>query len=326
MKIRSAAIFSLIVMLLYAIQRGVGVMAKSGELEMDLALGLWWYFNSAALVVVFIGVFLDRIRTRMCLRVAAFAGFLSMAFMYYNHPIWFGVFFGIASCFFKLLVFTNPLKHGYSPYWIVPQAISKNVGAAIFLLVAAGLFVASRIGLLLVFIGGFFLLIMIFAPRFVEDNRIETWDFKYVKKMSKRLDFWILMSYFFLMGGTWWVVLSNFYPDMKAAGYSSSVTLYALVGFNLLSGLLRFPASWLGQRFGYNNVIWVALVLTFGVILVQGFFPLTMIFLFAIISSVHTPNYWPQIAETWDRRYMNTLAGVSYVFIYLGSGVLFKWI
>jgi len=308
----------------YAIQRGLVVFAKTDLVAPWLSEALHIYFLMIALSIFFAGVFLDKIPTRKALLGAVITGTVGLLTLPYT-PWGFGILLGVAAAFIKLGPFSGPLKilSGGKATSIVPQAIAKNVGALVFLLVLASVltglgWTVTALAMTAIFLGA-----GITSYILMPDDNLETkWKLDKFVEWAKDYRFWFFIGVFFCQG-IYYPVMSQFWPQLAAAGYGSSKPFLLGGGF-VLAGLLRYPWARIGDKVGHWPLLLIA---SFGYILTFFFStvaPLAFWIGFQCIASIQTPCYWGYARRFANKDYVATLVGVGFVVLYVSSWLLWK--
>jgi len=93
----------------YAIQRGLGVIAKTDMVPVFFSEALGIFFYTIAIGIFFCGIILDNIDTKKAILVGTVLGIIGLLGLPYS-PWYFGLFFGSAAMLFKLAPFSAPLK------------------------------------------------------------------------------------------------------------------------------------------------------------------------------------------------------------------------
>lgn len=311
----------------YAIQRGLGTFAKSGLLDPSFSFSLQIFFVTMAACMLFMGLILDNINSRKILLIGGALGIVGILLAPYT-PWGFGLIFGAAAAIMKLVPFTSPLKlfDGGDGLRIAPQASAKNFGSAFFMLflgaalISWGFPIASILMALLLGIS------CIAAYYMMPDDKIEGWKWGIFKELSSDWKFWLMMIYFFVMCGIYWLVITGLFPALATLGLAKSVIITLMAASFILTGVLRFVAAWAGDRYGH----WIFMTIgTLGMFLCYYLLPIApmwALWLFVPFSTMHTANYWPQCKQLWGSKYIATVIALGFVSMYLGAGVFYgKW-
>jgi len=311
----------------YAIQRGLGALAKSGLLAPFFSFALQIYFVTMSVGMLFMGLVLDNVSTKKVVLVGTGLGIAGMILAPYT-PWGFGLLFGAAAVIMKLAPFSGPLKlfDGNDGLRIAPQASAKNFGSAFFMLflgaalVSWGFATASILMAILFGIAGVATYFM------MPDDKIEGWKWGIFKELSTDRKFWLVMIYFFVMSGIYWLVITGLFPALATLGLAKSAIIAWMAASFIVTGGVRFLAAWAGDKYGHWIFMFVG---TLGMILCYYLLPIApmwALWLFVPFSSMHTANYWPQCKQLWGPKYIATVVALGFVAMYLGAGVFYgKW-
>lgn len=322
---------SLLIFMVYAIQRGFTTLAKADMMVPHMMDSLAIFFTTMSIAALLGGLLLDNISGRKVLPPAIGLGLAGLMFL--PTSAWgFGILFGLSAALLKLIPYSTPLKlsggaDGSDSLRIAPQAAAKNLGGAAFLLFLGA--ALKKLGmeptmLMMLFA---FSLIGYFAFTVAPDDRIDGWKPEIFKQLAKDTRFWRFMAYLFAMVGMYYVAVFQFYPGLKAHGFTGAEALVTIAISYIFQGALRFLWGFVGQwdrpLIMFAGTAGIAMVL-----IMNGFGmnPIVSLTLFTLSASVHTPNYWAYAKETWGKRYLGTVMGLGFFFMYLGAGVIYgKW-
>jgi hypothetical protein len=231
---------------------------------------------------------------------------------------------------------------------IAPQSAAKNIGGAAFILFLGGALATLGWVSASVVLAAFFLATGIITFFMLPDDKIEGWKWDIFKELSKDFKFWMISLYFFIMCGVYYVAIFDFYPGLtKVAGFPKGTALTILAVSFLICGALRFFVAWLGDQEiklsirGYllDNLVldnirikfrlplmWIGTAGMAACIPLTKVYPVLSLILFTFMSAIHTPNYWAYCKEQWGPKYISTVVGLGFFFMYLGAGVMYgKW-
>ena len=129
------------------------------------------------------------------------------------------------------------------------------------------------------------------------------------------------------MSGIYYIVVMGLYPALtKGAGLAKADALFLMAISFLLAGVLRWPSAWLGQKIGHFPLVVAGTVGMALCIPLAEINPVLLVFVFAVVSSVHTPNYWRMCKERWGATNIATVVSLAYTAMYIGAGVFYdKW-
>lgn len=315
------------------VQRGFAAFAKAATVPIpNIHEALSIYFLVLSLGVLLFGFVCDNFNTRKLLLISMIVAAIGMISLPYT-PLGFGLLFGGAASLIKVAPFSASLKliNKNEALNISPQAASKNFAGALFTLFIAG--ALTSLGWLntTVILGIFILACGLIVYMFVPDDKIEGWKWTIFLDLCKDWKFWMIAVYFFLMCGWYYIAIYGFFPALAKIGYSKTMASTAIAISFLLSGILRFLVSWIGDQilFGYKlrlPLLWFG---TFGMgacIPLTPVEPLISLGLFTFMSSIHTPNYWAYCKEQWGPTYIATVVSLGFFFMYLGAGIMYgQW-
>ena len=311
---------SFFIFIVYVVQRGFATIAKSGMVPDFFPQAMSIYFTTMSVGVLAGGFLLDRFRAKDILLLACIVGSIGIILIDIT-PWGFGLFFGGAAAIIKARDTAN------DGMMIAPQSSAKNFGGAVFLLFLGAVIGGMSLFSVSVALGIAMLAAGVYTCNVMPDNKLVAWKIKDVIALMKLGTFWVLMIYFFLMCGIYYIAVSELYPGLtKVGGYSKEMAILILAASYILSGALRWPAAWLGNFFGYWSVLILGLLGMGVAIPMAATEPVSATFCFAIFSALQTPNYWPLAKQTFGRQYLATVVGLGFVFMYLGAGVMYgKW-
>ena len=311
----------------YAIQRGFATFAKSADFvipHMKDALGI--YFTVMSIVVLIGGYLLDNYKSKNLFLIAGGLGAAGLILVPYT-PWAFGLLFGSAAALLKLGPYSAPMKlyNENESFKICPQAAAKNLGGAAFILFLGGFLTTLGWIPTSVLLAGFFLTSCVLSYLMLPDDKIEGWKWDQFIELSKSLKFWFLMLYFFIMCGVYYVAIYNLYPALTSYGIAKGTALTILAISYIICGALRWPAAWIGNRYRVTSM-WVGTAGMALAIPLLNFNAIAGLILFTLSSAVHTPNYWAYVKEQWGPKYIATIVGLGFFFMYLGAGVMYgQW-
>jgi len=311
----------------YAIQRGLGTFAKSGLLDPSFSFALQIFFVTMAVSMLFMGLILDNINSKKILLLGAGLGIGGILLAPYT-PWGFGLVFGVAAAIMKLVPFTSPLKlfDGADGLRIAPQASAKNFGGAFFMLFLGAALMTWGFPISSILMALLLGASCITAYYMMPDDKIEGWKWGIFKELAIDLKFWLMMFYFFVMCGIYWLVITGLFPSLAKIGMAKGDIIVIMALSFILTGILRFAAAWAGDKYGH----WIFMTIgVLGMILCYYLLPvapLWALWLFAPFSTMHTANYWPQCKQLWGPKYIATVVSLGFVSMYFGAGVFYgKW-
>lgn len=320
---------SMLIFIVYMIQRGLAALAKTDIVIPWLMSGLGIYFTTASLTTLIIGFISDRIKPIILIIASIIIGVCGIIGLSINQWL-FGILFGIAAASFKIISYSAPLKNkttNIDALRIAPQASAKNFGAAFFILLAGGIITNMGFYPFVLLLSTIFVIIGLWSIITLKNHNIEkSWKIKDIIELSKNYKFWLFIIYCGLMVGLYYLAVSGFIPAMLSIGLSRNISLL-IFGLCLIgSGLLRWPHAWLGEKIGHWKVM-VAGTIGIGVsLLLTNLYPIFALLLFMVSGSAHTPNYWTCAKKEFGAKYIGTVLGLGYVAMYLGAGILYgKW-
>lgn len=319
-----SVLLSFIVLAVYSVQRGLLGFSKSGLVPVFIKHGLDIFISVVSIGTLFTGPLLDNIKTKNVILIATIIGVLGLLSLQYG-PWGFGLLFGVAALLFKVSVFSAPLKlfNSNEAVVVAPQAMAKNIGSGLFILFMGGLLISIGWSAAIWAIALFFGLSGIISYFILPDDRIHGWKINQFIKFAKQWKFWVLMAWFFFMGGYGWVLFANFIPAMIAAGVVKSTAITILATAFLMMAALRYPMALIGEYIGNFKVMLVALI---GMLLTLVFInvsPVFFTYVGCVFLSAMTPNYWAFMKKEWGSIYIATLGAFAYTFMYLGTWVIF---
>lgn len=319
---------SMLIFITYALQRGLASFAKTDMVLPWLADGMGIYFTTMSLSVLFGGFILDKVSSKKVILFATGIGILGILGLIQG-PWLFGIGFGIAAAFMKLIPYSAPLKlgDGNDGLRISPQASAKNFGGAFFLLFLGGFLMTFTFSTIAVFLSLFFAVVGVYTYSILPDDKIKGWNISEIKELIKSWKFWAFMGYFFIMCGVYYIAIMGFFPAMmKIAGYTKGQTIILMAISFILAGLLRWPSAWIGQKIGYWKTIIIGTIGMIITIPLTKTDPLLAMYIFAPFSAIHTPNYWTLAKDMFGKKYLATVMGLGFVAMYLGAGFMYgKW-
>lgn len=319
---------SLIIFSLEAWQRGLVTLSKSNMVPDFFNSSVVMYFTVVSSTIFIMGLLLDNTNAKKSILVGtalAVVGILLTPYTVYGY----GLIFGIAASLMKLIPFSTPLKISSGKHdglIIAPQASSKNFGGAFCMLVLGAIILSWGLPITSILIATIFGIAGIAAYYLMPDVKIEGWKISIFKELSIDWKFWLMMIYFFLMSGIFYVVIALFMPALKKIGFTDSQSIY-LIGISyVVTGILRFGSAWLGDKIGHWKLMLIGTIGMAGCYFLLPYNPVLIIWLFAPFSTMHTANYWAQCKQLWGPKYIATIIGIGYVAMYLGAGILYgKW-
>jgi MFS family permease len=158
------------------------------------------------------------------------------------------------------------------------------------------------------------------------DVKIEGWKISIFKELAIDWKFWLMMIYFFLMSGIFYVVISLFMPALKKIGFSDAQSIYLIGMSYVVTGILRFGSAWLGDKIGHWKLMLIGTLGMAGCYFLLPYNPILTVWIFTVFSTMHTANYWAQCKQLWGPKYIATVIGIGYVAMYIGAGILYgKW-
>jgi len=328
MQVRFSIFLSLIIFSLEAWQRGLITLSKSTIVPSFFGSATTMYFSVVAATIFIMGLLLDNTNAKKSILVGtalAVIGILLTPYTVYGY----GLIFGIAASLMKLIPFSTPLKVSSGKHdglIVAPQASSKNFGGAFGLLVLVSIIQLWGLlptSILIAFIFG---IAGIVAYYLMPDAKIKGWKISIFKELAIDWKFWLMMIYFFLMSGIFYVVIALFIPALKKVGFND-IQAATMIGMSyVVTGILRFGSAWLGDKIGHWKIMLIGTLGMAGCYFLLPYNPILTVWVFTIFSTMHTANYWPQCKQIWGPRYIATILGLGYVAMYLGAGILYgKW-
>lgn len=319
---------SMLIFITYALQRGLASFAKTDMVMPWLADGMGIYFTTMSLAILVGGFILDKISSKKVVLFATGIGILGILGLTQG-PWLFGICFGIAAAFMKLIPYSAPLKlnDGNDGLRISPQASAKNFGGAFFLLFLGGFLMTFTFSTIAVVLSMLFAIIGLYAYSVLPDDKIKGWDISEIKEVIKSWKFWVFMGYFFIMCGVYYVAIMGFFPAMmKISGYTKGETITLMAISFILAGFLRWPSAWLGEKIGKGKILAIGTLGMIATIPLTTINPLLAMYIFAPFSAIHTPNYWAIAKDMFGKKYLATVIGLGFVFQYIGAGLMYgKW-
>ena len=313
----------------YAIQRGFASFAKSTDFIIPhMKDGLSIYFTVMSLAVLIGGYFLDKFNSRNVMLAATGLGCLGILLVPYS-ALGFGLLFGTAAAFIKLAPYSSPMKlfDKNEAIKIAPQSAAKNIGGAAFILFLGGSIATLGWSTASIVLSLFFLLSGVASYFMLPDDKIEGWKWDIFTKLFKDLKFWMISVYFFIMCGVYYIAIGGYVPELvKILDKGVAYTVLA-ISF-IIAGLLRFWVAWLGDQTikGYKlrlPLMWIGTAGMAVCIPLTKVYPIPSLALFTLMSAIHTPNYWAYCKEQWGPKYISTVLGLGFFFMYLGAGVMY---
>jgi hypothetical protein len=312
----------------YAVERGLASFAKTDILPPDFSFGLQLYFYIISLAMFFGGLLLDNVSSKKCIAVGTGLGIAGLLLLPYT-SIGYAILFGLCMMIIKIAPFSAPMKifDKHESWNVSLQSASKNFGFAFFIfflgtfLITLGFATSMYVFAFLILIAGTGSYYM------MPDDKIQGWKISGLIELSKNKEFWVLMIYFFFLNALYYIALVSFIPSLVKTGYTKEIAILFLAISNLVTGFLRWPTAYIGDKYGYWKSLFTGLFgMLISVILVKYGFALSSLILFTVVSSTATPNYWAQAKKIGGPKYVSTVMGLGFVFMYLGAGILFgKW-
>jgi len=313
------------------IQRGFATFSKATDFMIPhVGEALSIYFLVMSLGVLVSGIVCDNMNSRKVLLWSTIIGALGIITVPYTK--WgFGLVFGAAAAFIKIAPFSGPLKlynTNNDAMLISPQSAAKNFGAALFTLLFASMFINLGWVWSTAFLSILFILSGVSTYYLMPDDKIEGWKWSIIKELCKDFKFWAAMCYFFLMSGFFYMAIFGFYPELIKIGYDKMQASTILAVSFLVTGFMRFFVSWLGnlQFNGFKirlPLMWVGTAGMASCLKLTPINPILSLCVFIFMSAIHTPNYWAYCKEVWGPKYISTVLGLAFFFMYLGSGVMY---
>ena len=310
----------------YAIQRGFAVLNTSIP-NMEVAMPMFFMVMSLAVLVG--GYLLDNFNTRNVLLCATVIGTVGILLVPYT-PLGFGLLFGCAAALIKIGPYSSPMKlFDKNPAMkISPQSAAKNFGGAFLIFFAYGLMVKHGWVTTTQLLASLFAFVGIATYFILPNDRIKGWKWSILKELIDDEKFWLISLYFFVMSGFYWMAVTQYKSAFMAAGFSKQDTLtYIGISF-VIAGFLRFVFSWIGDCASKRLPLMITGTIGLGiaVYMLEACHPIYSLIIFTPMSAIHTPNYWAYCKEQWGPRYISTVLGLGYFFMYLGAGVMYgKW-
>ena len=318
----------------YAIQRGFAVLNKGIP---NMELGMPMFFMTMSLAVLIGGYLFDNFNTRKVLLFATGLGAVGIALVPYT-PLGFGLLFGCSAALMKIGPYSAPLKlfDKQPGLKISPQASAKNFGGAILILGVYGIMANLGWVTTTTILSIFFVVVGVATYFMLPDDKIEGWKWDILKDLLDDEKFWLISLYFFVMSGFYWMAVTQYSSALVAAGYSKVWSLNVIAISFIAAGFLRFVVGWLGDDIcmyvEHRNIrlrLPLMIIGTVGMglsVYLLKFNPLISLIIFTPMSAIHTPNYWAYCREQWGPKYISTVMGLGYFFMYLGAGVMYgKW-
>ena len=318
----------------YAIQRGFAVLNTSIP---NMEIGMPMFFMTMSLAVLIGGYILDNFNARNVLLFATGLSAIGIALVPYT-SLGFGLLFGCSAALMKIGPYSAPLKLIASKpaLQISPQSSAKNFGGAVLILGVYGVMLNLGWVTTTTILSIFFVIVGIATYFMLPDDKIEGWRWDILKELLDDEKFWLICLYFFVMSGFYWMAVTQYKSALIAMGYSKAWSLNIIAISFIIAGFLRFVVSWIGDDV-YLNIrdrmirlrLPLMIVGTMGMALavyLLKFNPLISLIIFTPMSAIHTPNYWAYCREQWGPKYISTVLGLGYFFMYLGAGVMYgKW-
>ena len=319
----------------YAIQRGFAVLNKSIP-NMDVGMPL--FFLTMSLAVLIGGYLLDNFNTRKVLLISTCVGALGILLIPYT-PLGFGLLFGFAAALMKIGPYSSVLKLFKDKHAvrIWPQSSAKNFGGAVLILGVYSLMIQAGWITTTTLLASFFVIIGIVTYYMLPDDKIEGWKWDIFKELIDDEKFWLICLYFFVMSGFYWMAVTQYSSALTGMGYTKVIALNIIAASFVVAGFLRFVVSWIGDNI-YLNIgfrstklrLPLMIIGTFGLglsVYLLPINPVLSLIIFTPMSAIHTPNYWAYCKEKWGPKYISTVLGLGYFFMYLGAGVMYgKWL
>jgi MFS family permease len=287
------------------------------------------YFITMSIGVLFCSIICDRFNSRKLLLIACCVGGVGMALLPFSY-LAFGLIFGLAAAFIKISPFSASLKltKDRPALNVVPQAVAKNLAGAVFILLLGIVFLAIGWTASSLILGAVFVLSGIYVYAFIPDDRIEGWDWSIFREVIGQFKFWHLMVYMFLMNGTYYLVVKQFYPAFIKMGIEPGWAMTMMAVSLLISGAMRWPWAWAGDArvLGPHTrviLMWVGVVAMAIPLWTIPHYPITSFVVYTFLNAIHTPTYWAYHKENWGPEYVSTIAALGFAFMYLGSGVMY---
>jgi len=309
----------------YAIQRGFAVLNTSIP---NMEIGMPLFFITMSLAVLIGGYLFDNFNTKNVLLGATALGAIGILLVPYT-SLGFGLLFGCAAALMKIGPYSAPLKlfNDKNALRISPQSAAKNFGGAILIFFAYGLMLKYGWVAMTSVLASFFCIVGLITYFMLPNDKIEGWKWNILKELLVDEKFWLISLYFFVMSGFYWMAVTQYKSALIGMGFSKGIALnYIAISF-VVAGFLRFVVSWIGDKGKLRLPLMIigTFGLGFAVYLLQ-FNPLISLIIFTPMSAIHTPNYWAYCKEQWGPKYISTVLGLGYFFMYLGAGVMYgQW-
>lgn len=312
----------------YAIQHGLTTLGKTNLVVPWFMEGLSIFFITLAAGMFFIGPLLDNISSRKAMVVAVILGVCGIIGLNYS-PYIFGILFGLSGALIKVIPFSGPMKliNKNEAIAICPQGAAKNIGSIFFLLFLSSLLVSLGWGVSTLILAFVFGLSGLLTYLIMPDDKVEGWKWSIFLQLAKDWHFWLLMIIVGVHSAGYYWAIPQFIPAMKSYGFSTQTSIYITAGLSLIAAISRWPNAWLGQKFGYQNMLIACGILQPLIVwFILPLHPIVATAIFQPIGAIPTVNYWPLYKERWGAEYVSTVSCLGFIFMYLFTGLtLGKW-
>jgi hypothetical protein len=321
-------IFSILIFIIYAVERGVSSFAGTNLLTSWLPQAMSTYLLTSSLGVLLGGIFLDKKRSKDVLKWIVPIGTAAILGLTLGNPWVFGIGFGLTAVIIKLAPFSSMLKlfDGGDALRLANQAAAKNFGGAAFILFLGSAVASLGFDLFIYLLAGLFFVISSLAVMKLPDDRIPGWEWDKVKALCKTWKWWWFAAYFFVQGGLYYFLLMKQMPALLASGYTKATVIPVIAGLQIAGGLLRYPLGWIMDRWGYGRMLVVHTALYFLSWLLMPFDASLWVCTFTLAAAASTPSYWAY-AKSFGKEMIATVVSLGLVIQYLGAGIIVgKWL
>jgi len=321
------------VTMVYMIQRGFLAIHKAGIAPegVDIKGAMSIFFTATAFGCLGLGFLADRLKTEALILVAAISGTIGILMLGIN-PIIFGILMGLSAAVAKMVPFMGPLKTKTTKHEamrITPQALGKQLGAALMMFVLGASIKVAGFGLFTSILAPVWLGACLWAWYLVQkyDIKLLKWNWESVKATLSNWKLYVYALWYAAMAVTLYTVLPMIIPTFISMEMTKAeaVTLYGTLGLCLM--WLRFGWSWLADKFNIHLHLMLASVAIYTLaVFLMPTIPVIAIGAVLVMMQSVTPCMWTTAKKWFGSKYMGTAMGIVMIFSYIIIGLyLGKW-
>jgi MFS family permease len=313
---------SSLVLILYMVHRGMPLFMKSGVAPDWFKDALGAYFICSGWTIALFGCLLDNVASRKIILLAIIVGAIGLFGTQIELPLAYGILFGFSAGLMKLAPFTSPMKLTGEPMDIVPQAISKNIGAVSMVLFIGTILLSLGWQASLIILSVLYLVAGVYTYMQLPDDKITGWKFSELKYLLKEKLFYAILLVGFLNGLLFYAVAIQYWPALKQFGYPKSTIIFLLLIPQVISGFLRYHATKVGMVLGWWTMMVAFLSLLALTLAMLHSTNVYVVFAGLVVAglgtSIWTTAIWPLLTDEWSSTYVGTTG--SFVHIALAGG------